>query len=156
MPDLWRAGLLAERLTKAASQGEERLAAAVRELGLTVERGAKVHAADGGSHRYGQPTTAARGSGPAIVSGTLRRSIISTRLRATGFGGWQMEVGMAAGVYPPKPPYPPSAKTASSLYGLYLETVWDYPFLGPAYRQAMAGAQAIWLKHFSLWPNIRG
>lgn len=95
-----------------------------------VEKQAKINASSG-SHRRGTPTPARPGSGPAIITGTLRRSLTHSPVAFTG-GGWETKVGTAGGLTPP------GGRTASSKYGLYLETGLKngatYPFLGPADR----------------------
>ena len=156
MAEEWRPGLLSSRLAEVRKAGEAHLAAALQELAHTIERDAILNAAQGGSHRYGEATPATRGAGPAIVSGSLRRAIVTTRLERTGTTGFEVRVGMAAGVYPPKPPYPKSARTPVSLYAKYLDQVLDYPFLTPAYRKGIdSEAPRIWRERFRTWPTGR-
>lgn len=50
---------------------------------------AAVQASFTGSHPKGAPTTAAPGKPPDVVSGTLRRSLVSERAAALGPGMWQ-------------------------------------------------------------------
>lgn len=98
-------------------------------LALAIERQAKINASVG-AHKRGTPTPARPGSGPAVISGTLRRSLTHSPVVFTG-GGWETKVGTGAGI---SPPY---GRTPASLYGLYLETGLKngatYPFLKPAF-----------------------
>jgi hypothetical protein len=109
-------------------EAEKRAAVALTQVALAIERQAKINASNG-AHPFGTPTPATRGSGPARISGTLVRSITHTRVRPTG-GGWECQVGTAQGMFPPYG----KNRTPSSLYGLYLETELDYPFLEPAFH----------------------
>lgn len=99
-------------------------------LALAIERQAKINASVGG-HPRGTPTPARRGSGPAVVSGTLRRSITHSPIVFTG-AGWETRVGTGVGHTPPY------GRTPASQYGLYLETGLRngavYPFLRPAFE----------------------
>lgn len=106
------------------------------------------------THRYGEPTTASKGGPPALVSGTLRRSVVHTEPRLAGPGTWEGKVGLAAGFYPPYG----HDRTPSSRYGLYLETETGYPWFIPALREVMHGeAAAIFKETFAAarWPHIR-
>lgn len=76
-----------------------------------IERQAKVNAT-GGRHRAGTPTPASHGTGPAIISGTLRRSIHS-------------EVGIEVARIGP-----------SVRYGRRVELEYNYPFMIPAAKFA--------------------
>jgi hypothetical protein len=93
-----------------------------------------------GSHSVNTPTPASEGSGPAIISGTLKASIIRTPVIPAG-SGWSAMVGPEPGHYTPycrpkhhwKPHPKPPADSAK--YGYYLETGdWGktYPWLAPA------------------------
>jgi len=99
------------------------------QLALVVERQAKINASVG-AHARGTPTPARPGTGPAVISGTLRRSISHSPVIFNG-GGWETKVGTAVGFTPPR------GKTPANLYGLYLETGLKngatYPFLKPAF-----------------------
>ncbi|MEU4296339.1 hypothetical protein [Kitasatospora aureofaciens] len=110
--------------------GEAKAREALLKLGDAAVRQAQINASSG-SHPRGTPTPARPGSGPAIVSGTLRRSIARTTPVRTA-GGWELKVGTKPGQVPPY------GRTPSSRYGLYLETGLrngaTYPFLGPAVR----------------------
>ena len=97
-------------------------------VALAVERQAKVNASVG-AHKRGTKTPASPGTGPAVISGTLRRSITHSPVVFTG-GGWETKVGTAVGFTPPY------GRTPASKYGLYLETGLKngstFPFLKPA------------------------
>jgi len=106
------------------------------------------------SHPYREPTTASPGGPPALVSGTLRRSVIHTEPRLAGPMTWEARVGLAAGMFPPYG----HDRTASSKYGLYLETVTGYPWFIPAWRDVMRSeAPRIWRETFASthFPHIR-
>jgi len=124
---LWTAGALSARIAKVQASAEVNVVAALSEVAARIEREAKDAIRASGSHPRDTPTPAVKGAAPAIITGTLRRSIIHTRPVPAGLLTWQVKVGMAAGVYPPR------GRTPSSKYALYLETVWGYPFLGPAF-----------------------
>ncbi len=141
MPEL-RPGMFTEIFGKALELANERDRKALAIVAAAAERQAKVNAL-GGTHKLGTPTPAHKGSGPALISGTLRRSITHTPVERDGLG-WKSKVGMAGGVFAPY-----NARTPASLYAYYLETVWDYPFLKPACRFAMQVAgPAIWKSSF--------
>lgn len=114
---------------------------ALEPLALVIERQAKINAANG-SHRYGTPSPASPGLGPAIISGTLRRSITHSPITMVG-AGWETKVGMGTGFFPPYG----SRRTPSSKYAMYLETGLRngarYPFLEPAFRFAIRTAAPI-------------
>ncbi|MFE9127104.1 hypothetical protein ACFYOF_17065 [Streptomyces sp. NPDC007148] len=98
------------------------------QLALVIERQAKINASVG-AHKRGTPTPARPGTGPAVISGTLRRSLTHSPVIFNG-RGWETKVGTAAGFTPPY------GRTPASKYGLYLETGLKngstYPFLKPA------------------------
>ncbi|MFI2078461.1 hypothetical protein [Streptomyces triculaminicus] len=122
------------------------------QLALAIERQAKINASTG-AHKRGTPTPARPGTGPAVISGTLRRSITHSPVLPTGVG-WETRVGTSAGFTPPY------GRTPSSQYGLYLETGLrngaTYPFLTPAYRFAMTTvAPQLYQRIFrSGWPHF--
>jgi hypothetical protein len=101
----------------------------VSQLALAIERQAKVNASTG-AHKRGTPTPARPGTGPAVISGTLRRSLTHSPVIFTG-GGWETKVGTTVGFTPPY------GRTPANKYGFYLETGLrngsTYPFLKPAY-----------------------
>jgi len=122
-----------------------------------VQREARSRLAES-SHPYGEPTTAAPGGPPALVSGTLRRSVIHTEPRLAGPMTWEARVGLAAGMFPPYG----HDRTPSSKYGLYLETGLrngtTYPWFIPAWQDVMRSeAPRIWRETFrsTHFPHIR-
>jgi len=95
---------------------------------LAVERQAKINASVG-AHKRGTKTPASPGTGPAVISGTLRRALSHSPVTFTG-KGWETKVGTAVGFTPPY------GRTPANKYGFYLETGLKngatYPFLKPA------------------------
>ena len=141
MPEL-RPGMFTKIFAEALAKANEMDRKALGLVAAAAERQAKVNAT-GGAHKLGTPTPASKGSGPAIISGTLRRSITHTEVTRDGLG-WKSTVGMTGNVYAPY-----NSRTPSSLYAFYLETVWGYPFLQPACQFAMKVAgPAIWQAQF--------
>lgn len=129
-----------------ARQGESKGPRALAMLAGIVEKQAKINAS-AGAHRYGTPTPASPGTGPAVISGNLRRSLTHTPLALVGPSVWETRVGTAVGFYPG---YGGSRRTPANLYGMYLEKTGlrngaRYPFLEPAFRYAVgAPAKAIY------------
>ncbi|MGK5728919.1 hypothetical protein [Streptomyces sp. URMC 124] len=125
-----RTGLFTRLCAEITREGQLKTRLVLTRLALTIERQAKINASVGG-HPRGTPTPARPGTGPAVISGTLRRSITHTPVMPSGTG-WETRVGTGAGFTPPY------GRTPSSRYGLYLETGLrngaTYPFLRPAYR----------------------
>lgn len=119
--------------TRLAAEGEMKGRIALEPLANAVERQAKINASSG-SHKRGTPTPAQPGSGPAVISGTLRRSITHSAIARVGTG-WETRVGTAVGFTPPY------GRSPASRYGLALETGLRngavYPFLGPAFTFAV-------------------
>lgn len=131
MPEL-RPGLFTELFAEIAKAGEEKSRITLTRLANAVANQAKINASNG-SHRYGTRTPASPGTGPAVISGTLRASLTRTPIVRAG-GGFETRVGTAAG---PTSPY--GSRTPASKYGMYLERGMlrngaAYPFLLPAYR----------------------
>lgn len=110
-------------------EGQLKTRRVLTQLALAVERQAKINASVG-AHKRGTKTPASPGTGPAVISGTLRRSLTHSPVVFTG-GGWETKVGTAVGFTPPY------GRTPSNKYGFYLETGLKngsvYPFLKPAY-----------------------
>ena len=138
-----RAGVFSELFARLSVQAEALAPVALTTIGLAVERQAKINASNG-EHPYRTPTPAQPGNGPARISGQLVRAITHTEPARTATG-WEVQVGMAAGLYPWY-----SRRTPSSLYAYYLEVAGAgksrtlYPFLGPAFQmQAKIGAYAV-------------
>lgn len=130
-----RPGTFTKIFVELNAETKIRARAALTELALVVEKQAKINAKSG-SHPYGTPTPAQPGTGPATISGTLRRSITHTPVKFVA-GDFTCKVGMGVGFYPNYG----SKKTPSSKYAYYLETGLSngvkYPFLWPAYKFAM-------------------
>lgn len=139
------AGVLAARLTAIAAEVNARSAAALDEIGRLVHERA-VSSISARSHRYRTPTPASRGGPPAMVSGTLAKSLTHTTPRPTGLG-WEVKVGAMPGMFPPY-----SSRTPSSLYGHYLEAAGAgknhirYPFLEAAFHATAEPAALVAFK----------
>lgn len=82
-----------------------------------IEREAKIRAGAGGRHKAGTPTPATTGDGPAIITGTLRRSIHVDGPHRLGLGTYEASVG------------------PSVIYGRRVELEYNYPYLSPALAQ---------------------
>ncbi|MFE5868819.1 hypothetical protein ACFQ6V_09215 [Streptomyces roseifaciens] len=125
-----RPGIFSRLFTEINRDGQMKTRTVLSQLANAIERQAKVNASVG-AHRRGTPTPASPGTGPAVISGTLRRSITHTPVVPFGIS-WETKVGTGVGFTPPY------GRTPSSRYGLYLETGLKngavYPFLQPAYR----------------------
>lgn len=138
MPTELEPGVFAVILGRVDAAGVRNAGKALTAVALVVEKQAKLNVSTG-AHRYGTRTPAWPGTGPAVISGTLRRSITHTRVARIATG-WETYVGTAGGFYPPYPSHSRSGgapkRTASSRYGLYLETGLrngvTYPWLKPA------------------------
>lgn len=124
-----RPGLFTELFAEINRDAQVKSRRVVTQLALAIERQAKVNASSG-AHKRNTPTPARPGSGPAVISGTLRRSITHSPVVFTG-GGWETKVGTGVGFTPPY------GRTPANRYGLYLETGLrngsTYPFLKPAF-----------------------
>jgi hypothetical protein len=121
------------------------------QLGTLAERQAKINASVG-AHRRGTPTPARPGTGPAVISGTLRRSLTHGQPARTATG-WQVKVGTGVGFTPSY------GRTPANRYGYYLETGLrngsTYPFLLPAAQFVMRiAAPQLYRAAFSAgWPR---
>jgi hypothetical protein len=130
--------------------GVRQMGKALTALALVAEKQAKINVSTG-SHRYGARTPARPGAGPAVVSGTLRRSITHDRVSRGGDGTWVTRVGPAKGFFPPYPYHSRSGgaprRTSADRYGLYLETGLrngaKYPWLKPAAEFAVRTAEPV-------------
>lgn len=104
--------------------------------------------ASSGRHAYGTPTPARPGTGPAVISGTLRNSIDRTAVKLNA-AGWEAKVGLVPGR---TPSYRKGRGATSSKYGLFLETGLrngaKYPFLQPATRMAHIQAGVVFKNAF--------
>ncbi|MDX3243663.1 hypothetical protein [Streptomyces sp. ME18-1-4] len=124
----------------------------ITQLALAIERQAKINASVG-AHKRGTRTPASPGTGPAVISGTLRRSITHSPVVFTG-GGWETKVGTGVGFTPPY------GRTPASKYGFYLETGLKngatYPFLRPAFDFGVrVVAPALYRTAFRTgWPRV--
>lgn len=131
-----RPGVMTAVFSRLAVEGNTRSRVALEPLALLIEKQAKINASSG-SHQYGTPTPASPGTGPAIISSTLRRSITHSPITAIA-GGWETRVGTGIGSYPP---YGGPNRQPANKYGYFLETGLrngaTYPFLLPAFRFAM-------------------
>lgn len=129
MPEL-RPGAFTRIFTEINREGQAKTRTVLTQLANAIERQAKVNATVG-AHKRGTPTPARPGTGPAVISGTLRRSLTHSPVVFNG-SGWETKVGTATGFTPPY------GRSPSNKYGLYLETGLKngstYPFLLPAYR----------------------
>jgi hypothetical protein len=123
-----------------ARQGEAKGPRALTALANVIERQAKINVSTG-AHAYGTPTPARPGTGPAVISGNLRRSLTHTPLKLVGPSIWETRVGTGVGFYPGYG----KNRTPANKYGYYLEKAPRYgapfPFLEPAFRYAV-GAPA--------------
>lgn len=151
MPEL-RPGAFTRLFTEIEASQEVKTHKVITAIALVAERQAKINASSG-SHKRGTPTPARPGSGPAVVSGTLRRSLTHTEAAKIP-GGWQIKLGPGAGFTPPY------GKTPASQYGEILEKTGlrngaTYPFLVPAAQFAMrVAAPALYRAAFSSgWPH---
>lgn len=121
--------------TRLIGQTESRKRIAIGAIGDAIVRAAKEDLAKN-THTYGTRTTATPGGPPALVSGTLRRSVVRTAVTVSSLG-WETTVGTAAGFYPTYGKI--TGRTPSSKYGYYLETRLrngaTYPWLLPAYQR---------------------
>lgn len=146
------AGLFGRLFTEIAADGQLKSKTFLTQLANAIEKQAKVNASSG-AHRRGTPTPATPGTGPAVISGTLRRSITHSPVTPTGTG-WETKVGTGAGI---SPPY---GRTPASRYGLALETGLrngaTYPFLKPAYRFGITivAPQLYMTIYRAGWPRI--
>jgi hypothetical protein len=149
-----RPGVLRDLMAVVVTAAEDKTRAGLTEAALALEREAKLNLSKGGTHRYGTPTPARPGGPPALISGTLRRSVTHSPI-ARGAFGWETRVGLARGFYPPYG----RRRTRSSKYGYFLETgLWNgakYPWLLPAFHSIVPRMVGINAKLFDYgWPHI--
>lgn len=155
MPEL-SAGVLRGLFAKVVAEAENQSKQALTATALEVEREAKLNVGKGGAHKYGTPTPASPGGPPALISGTLRRSVTHTPVKPFGLG-WETRVGVAQGVYPPYG----KTRTQSSRYGYFLETGLrngtTYPWLMPAFKTVLPRVVGIQVSYFrsAKWPKAR-
>jgi hypothetical protein len=147
-------GTLTALLGKTAAVAVENTRRALTATALAVEREAKINAGAGGTHKYGTPTPAHPGGPPALISGTLRRSVSHTPIKPI-LGGFEIRVGPAGGLFPP---YGKKRRTPAGRYGAYLETGLrngaTYPWLLPAFRKVAPQVRGIAFEYFKgPWPR---
>lgn len=158
-----RPGVFDEMFAEVAAEGVKRARTATTLMAQACERQAKINVSNG-SHTVNTPTPAAEGTGPAVISGTLRRSITHMPTVALS-SGWMALVGPAPGFHPPyqkvKRHYKPHPKPPadSARYGYYLETGdWGkvYPWLGPALKVIEITAGPVILREIfgAPWPTF--
>lgn len=126
-----RPGVFTRIFAEIEREGQLKARTFLSQLANAIERQAKVNASVG-AHQRGTPTPARPGTGPSVISGTLRRSITHTPVIFVG-SAWETKVGTATGFTPPY------GRTPANRYGLILEKEGlrngaTYPFLVPAYR----------------------
>lgn len=132
-----RPGVMTAIFARLAVEGNTRARLSLEPLALAVEKQAKINASSG-SHTYGTPTPAIPDTGPAIISGTLRRAITHSPIAHIAEGGWETKVGTGIGAFPPYG----SGRTPANKYGYILEIQGlrngaRYPFLIPAFKFVM-------------------
>jgi len=152
-----RRGTFTKIFLQLDEETKTRAKAALTELALVVEKQAKINASSG-AHKPYTPTPARPGTGPAVISGTLRRAITHTPVKFTG-GEFSCFVGMGVGFYPTYGGV--KSRTPASKYAMYLEKTGlrngaRYPFLIPAFKFAVGvPAQLIYKEAFgSRWRTI--
>ena len=146
-------GMFLKLAAEINAEAQIRSRKALTELALVVEKQAKLNASSG-THKYGTKTPAHPGTGPAIISGNLRRSITHTPIKEVGLA-LETLVGTGIGF-----PAPYGSHTPANKYGFYLETGLKngttYPFLGPALKFAVGvPAALIYAKNFGTgWKKV--
>jgi hypothetical protein len=139
-----------------AAESRLRSVRALTEIGLNIEKQAKLNASNG-SHKLGTRTPAMAGEGPAVISGNLRRAITHTPVRTVGADTLEMLVGTARGF-----PAPYGQRVPANVYGFYLEVTGvgparvTFPFLQPAFKFTMGvPAKLIYAKNFGYgWKTL--
>jgi hypothetical protein len=101
---------------------------AVVEAAHLAELAMKQHAGEGGRHAKATPTPATPGGGPAVISGTLRRSIRVGDIQPFGATGYSAKVGPTA------------------IYGRRVELEYDYPYTGPGLQDVLPQLPAIYAR----------
>lgn len=125
-----RPGVFEAMFAKIQTEADMRSRLALEPLAKAVETQARINASVG-KHDYGTPTPARPGTGPAVISGTLKRSVGHTPVEKDP-SGWLTKVGPRRGFTPPYGTNP----TEAHRYGYFLETGLrngaTYPWLKPA------------------------
>jgi hypothetical protein len=147
-------GVIRDILARVVTESEQMTRRGLTEAAQLLEREAKQNVMKGGTHKHGTKTPASPGGFPALISGTLRRSITHSPVRSAAFG-WETRVGTASGFYPPYG----KNRTQSAQYGRYLETGLrngaKYPWLLPAFHTVVPQMVAINAKFLQgPWPHI--
>ena len=124
---------------------------AMTALAQMVEKEAKLNASNG-EHRRGTPSPARPGSGPAVVSGDLRRSITHTKVTPTR---------MWSKVGPDEMPHRTYGRARRGLTNGRLGRILEvdgirangdrYPFLLPAFRKVFPLTARVFRERFSGW-----
>lgn len=124
-----RPGVFTAGFAKVDAEGLVKGRLGLEELAKAVEKRARANASKG-RHARGTPTPARPGSGPAVITGTLKRSVDHSAI-AKDASGWSTKVGPRTGMVPPG-----GSTTAADRYGYFLETGLvngvKYPWLKPA------------------------
>lgn len=115
-------------LTKTVERVQAVSKTAVGEGAHLVEAAMKQRAGEGGRHKKGTPTPATQGSGPAVVSGTLRRSIRVSPVIPYGISGYSAKVG-------------PTVK-----YGRRVELEFDYPYAKPGLEEVLPRLREVYAR----------
>lgn len=148
MPEPLSSGYLGRWLAAQTIRGDVAIGATLTTLALAVEAKAKENASNG-QHQRGTKTPASPGSGPAVITGDLRRAITHTPVSVVG-GFLETRVGVAS------TPHSGPGSANSGQIGRYLEKDGRgssrYPFLGPAFDEVVRGkvevtARAAWAAH---------
>lgn len=156
-------GVFTEILTAVEETGQIKADVSAQRMAAACVLQAKINVSTG-RHEYGTPTPASEGAGPAQISGTLFRCIISTPVIAAD-DSYTAMVGPEPGHYTPygipkhhiKPD--PKPRADSARYGYYLETGdWGhtYPWLGPALRMVERVSGPVILRQVFAggWPSF--
>jgi hypothetical protein len=139
-------GVFSDLFTKLAAQVAARATEALEAASTLVEERA-IQSVSARNHPRLTPTTASPGGPPAMISGTLAKSISHSRPEIK-MGTIEIKIGMEAGHYAPY-----YRATASSLYAQYLETGVagrggraHYPFLRDAFEKTAHPAVLVTFK----------
>ncbi len=131
-------GVFTKLFAELAVQAEAKATAAITAAAVLVQERA-IQSVSARTHTRRSKTPARPGGPPAMVSGTLAKSIThSTAVSESG--GIQIKVGMSSALTAPY------SKTRASLVAKYLEidgagkSRVKYPFLGPAFEQTAHAA----------------
>lgn len=143
-------GVFTELFTKLGAQVAARAAEALEAAAVIVEDRA-INLVSARSHAHGTPTTASQGGPPAMISGTLAKSITHSRPEI-GPAEIKVRIGMEPGNFAPY-----YSRTPSSMYAKYLETGVagrynrnaSYPFLKNAFGRAHEAVKVTFKATFS-------